>query len=178
LPPVQQGRELDSLDTAGNSETEKQPVEMSLHGAPRHVELGGDLGVVASLQQQVYDLLFARTEPNSLVLHPILPFFLSCLPHQAVTISISVASTLPFCDFSAFTNARLFSTESCGEAISSGERKRLLAKGRSVGLGSHTCRKNAAKRTYTTRSDSHTTLTFTHCSRMQWKWTRGQAGRS
>jgi len=73
LPPVQQGRELDSLDTAGNSETEKQPVEMSFHGTPCHVELGGYLGVVASLQQQVHDLLFARTEPNSLLLHPILP---------------------------------------------------------------------------------------------------------
>ena len=82
MPPVQQGRELDSLDTAGNSETEKQPVEMSFHGTPRHVELGGDLGVVASLQQQVYDLLFARTEPNSLLLHPILPLFEFCLTGQ------------------------------------------------------------------------------------------------
>jgi hypothetical protein len=82
LPPVQQGRELDSLDTAGNSETEKQPVEMSFHGTPCHVELSGDLGVVASLQQQVYDLLFARTEPNSLFLHPILPFCEFASPGQ------------------------------------------------------------------------------------------------
>jgi len=48
---------------------------MSFHGSPRHVELAGDFGVVASLQQQFNDLLFARTEPNSLLFHPILPFF-------------------------------------------------------------------------------------------------------
>jgi hypothetical protein len=54
---------------------------MSFHGSPCHVELAGDFGVVASLQEQVYDLLFARTEPNSLLFHPILPFFLD-LPHR------------------------------------------------------------------------------------------------
>lgn len=91
MPPVQQGRELDSLDTAGNSETEKQPVEMSFHGTPRHVELRGYLGVVASLQQQVDDLLFARTEPHSLLLHPILLFlsFSAPIRCRATTISIS-----------------------------------------------------------------------------------------
>jgi hypothetical protein len=74
LSPVQQGGEFDSLDTAGNSKTEKQPVEMSFHGSPRHVELAGYFGVVASLQQQLDDLLFAWTEPNGLLFHPILPF--------------------------------------------------------------------------------------------------------
>jgi len=52
---------------------------MSFYGSPRHVELAGDFGVVASLQQQFDDLLFAWTEPNSLLFHPILPFF--DLPH-------------------------------------------------------------------------------------------------
>jgi hypothetical protein len=46
---------------------------MSFHSTPGHFELAGDLGVVASLQQQIDDLLFARTEPNSLLLHLILP---------------------------------------------------------------------------------------------------------
>jgi hypothetical protein len=69
LPPVQQGSEFDSLDTAGNSESEKQPVEMSLHGSPRHVQLAGNFSIVATLQQQLDDLLFARTQPNSLLLH-------------------------------------------------------------------------------------------------------------
>jgi hypothetical protein len=69
LPPVQQGCEFDSLDTAGDSETQKQSVEMSLNSAPRHFELAGDLGVVTTLQKQFNDLLFARTEPNGLLLH-------------------------------------------------------------------------------------------------------------
>jgi len=48
---------------------------MSFHGSPRHVELARDFGVIASLQQQFDNLLFARTEPNSLLLHSSLPFF-------------------------------------------------------------------------------------------------------
>jgi hypothetical protein len=52
---------------------------MSFHSTPRHLQLGGYLGVVASLQKQLDDLLFARTEPNSLLLHLILP--LVKLPH-------------------------------------------------------------------------------------------------
>jgi hypothetical protein len=61
LPPVQKGCELHSLDTAGDSETEKQPVEMSLHGSARHLELARDLGIVTALQKQFDDLLFARS---------------------------------------------------------------------------------------------------------------------
>jgi hypothetical protein len=73
LPPVQQGREFDSLNTAVNSKTKKQPVEMGLYSSPRHLQLRSDLGVVATLQKQLYDLLFARTEPNGLLTHPRLP---------------------------------------------------------------------------------------------------------
>jgi hypothetical protein len=51
LPPVQQGREFYSLDTAGNAKTKKKPVEMGFHGSPSHVELSGDFGVVAALQK-------------------------------------------------------------------------------------------------------------------------------
>jgi hypothetical protein len=81
LPPVQQGREFHSLDTTGDSETEKQPVEMSLHGSPRHLELHCNFGVVTTLQQQFDDLLFARAQPNSLLLHPISPFFGMASPY-------------------------------------------------------------------------------------------------
>jgi len=42
---------------------------VSFHRAPGHFELAGYLGVVASLQKQLDDLLFARTEPNSLLFH-------------------------------------------------------------------------------------------------------------
>jgi len=51
LPPVQQGREFHSLDTARDSETKKKPIEMSFHGSPRHFQLTGNLGVVTTLQE-------------------------------------------------------------------------------------------------------------------------------
>jgi len=69
LPPVQQGREFHSLDTAGNSKAQKQSVEVGFHGPPRHFELAGDFGVVAPLQEQFDDLLLARTQSNGLLLH-------------------------------------------------------------------------------------------------------------
>jgi hypothetical protein len=69
LPPVQQGGEFDSLDASGDSETEKQPVEMSFHGAPGHFELAGNFRVVTALQQQLDNLLFAWTEPNDRLFH-------------------------------------------------------------------------------------------------------------
>jgi len=34
---------------------------MSLHGSARHLELIGDLGIVAALQKQFDDLLFPRS---------------------------------------------------------------------------------------------------------------------
>jgi hypothetical protein len=61
LPPVQQGCEFHSLDAVGDSEPEEQPIEMCLDGSPRHLELAGYLGVVAALQKQFNNLLFART---------------------------------------------------------------------------------------------------------------------
>jgi hypothetical protein len=61
LPPIEHGRELHSLDSAGDSEAEEQPVEMSLHGSARHLELAGNLGIVTALQKQFDDLLFARS---------------------------------------------------------------------------------------------------------------------
>jgi hypothetical protein len=42
---------------------------MSLYGTSSHMELAGDFGIVATLQQQVDNLLFARPQPNSRVLH-------------------------------------------------------------------------------------------------------------
>ena len=47
---------------------------MSFHGSPRHLELAGNLSVVTALQKQLDDLLFARSQPNSLFLHRIPPF--------------------------------------------------------------------------------------------------------
>jgi hypothetical protein len=61
LPPIEQGREFHSLDSTVDSEAKEQPVEMSLHGSSRHFELAGNLGVVAALQKQFDDLLFARS---------------------------------------------------------------------------------------------------------------------
>jgi hypothetical protein len=61
LPPVQKGREFHSLDSAGDSKTQEQPVEVSLHGSARHLQLAGDFGIVTALQKQFDDLLFARS---------------------------------------------------------------------------------------------------------------------
>jgi hypothetical protein len=66
LPPIQQGREFHSLDTIIDSETKKQPVEMSLYGAPCHLELAGNFGVVATLQKQLNNLLFPRAQTHFL----------------------------------------------------------------------------------------------------------------
>jgi hypothetical protein len=61
LPPIKQGCEFHSLDSAGDSEAEKQPVEMGFNGSARHFELAGNFRVVAALQKQFDDLLFARS---------------------------------------------------------------------------------------------------------------------
>ena len=42
---------------------------MRLHRAPGHLELSGNLRIVATLKQQLGDLLFARTQPNRALVH-------------------------------------------------------------------------------------------------------------
>jgi hypothetical protein len=42
---------------------------MRLHRAPGHFELGGNFRIVAALQQQLSNLLFARAQTNRLFLH-------------------------------------------------------------------------------------------------------------
>jgi len=42
---------------------------MGFHGSARHFELTSNLGVVTSLQKQLNNLLFARTQPNRLLPH-------------------------------------------------------------------------------------------------------------
>jgi hypothetical protein len=69
LPPVQKGCEFHSLDSTGDSEPQEQAVKVSLHGAPRHIELAGNFGVVTSLQKQLDNLLLSRTQPNGVLLH-------------------------------------------------------------------------------------------------------------
>jgi hypothetical protein len=64
LPPIKQGCKFHSLDSSRDSEAEEKPVEMSFHGAAGHLQLTGNLGVVTPLQQQLHDLLFARSKPN------------------------------------------------------------------------------------------------------------------
>jgi hypothetical protein len=73
LPPVQQGREFHSLDTAGDSKTKEQPVEMGFHRSSSHVELTSNFGIVTALQEQFDNLLFAWAEPNRLFHHQIPP---------------------------------------------------------------------------------------------------------
>jgi hypothetical protein len=42
---------------------------MSFHGSARHLELAGNLGVVAALQEQFNNLLFTWSQPNGLLRH-------------------------------------------------------------------------------------------------------------
>jgi hypothetical protein len=69
LAPVQEGCELDSLDSVGNSETLEQTVKMGLNRASRHLQFAGNLGIVAALQQEIGDLLLPRTQANGFLLH-------------------------------------------------------------------------------------------------------------
>ena len=88
---------------------------MSFHSTPCHIELGGNFGVIASLQEQVYDLLFARTEPNSLLFHPILPFFGFASPEEVRGLFLFlIASTLPTAELKHRLAAKVFSTGTCG----------------------------------------------------------------
>jgi hypothetical protein len=64
LPPIQEGGELHSFDTAGNSEAQKKTVEVRLHRAQGDVELLSDFLIAATLQQQLGNLLFPRREPD------------------------------------------------------------------------------------------------------------------
>jgi hypothetical protein len=79
---------------------------MRFHGSPRHMELAGDLGVVTTLQKQLDNLLFARTEPNSLLLHPTLQSFDMYAPvrlAQGVSISHSIRVAILRQEFEVFT---------------------------------------------------------------------------
>ena len=89
---------------------------MSLHGSPCHVELAGDFGIVTALQEQVDNLLFARPQPNSLVLH----YFPLCLilglpwpvEHHGVFPNF-IASTLPMRSAEANLPRRWLFTGTC-----------------------------------------------------------------
>jgi hypothetical protein len=50
LPPIQKSCEFDSLDTAGDSEAEKKPIEVGFNGPASHLELASDLIIVAALE--------------------------------------------------------------------------------------------------------------------------------
>lgn len=70
---------------------------MGFHGSPSHIELSGNLGVVATLQEQVDDLLFAGTQPNSLFLHFIhLVLGIARPGERGGAFHIVIASRLPF----------------------------------------------------------------------------------
>jgi hypothetical protein len=69
LPPIENGCKFDPLDTASNCKSQKKTIKVRFHGAPGHLELSRNLGIVATLQQQFGDLLFARTQPNGALVH-------------------------------------------------------------------------------------------------------------
>jgi hypothetical protein len=46
---------------------------MSFYSSASHLELFGNFGIIAALQKQFDDLLFARPKPNGLLAHHFLP---------------------------------------------------------------------------------------------------------
>jgi hypothetical protein len=69
LSPVEQCREFHPLNAALDTETEEEAVEMSFDGALGHVEVTSDLGVIASLQQEIDDLLFPGPDLAEVLIH-------------------------------------------------------------------------------------------------------------
>jgi hypothetical protein len=47
---------------------------VGFHGSARHLELAGNFGIVAALQEKFDDLLLAWSQPNRLLRHPRLLF--------------------------------------------------------------------------------------------------------
>jgi hypothetical protein len=71
---------------------------MRFHSPACHFQLARNFGVVTTLQEQFYDLLFARTQANWLFLHLIPPFLV--VPGiirggTAETFPELIASTMP-----------------------------------------------------------------------------------
>lgn len=69
MPPIQESCEFYPLDAAVNAKTQEKPIEVGFHRAASHLELSCDLVVVTALQQQLSDLLLARTQRNRILLH-------------------------------------------------------------------------------------------------------------
>jgi hypothetical protein len=57
-----------------NAKAQEQPVEVSLHRPPRHLQLLCDIRVVAALQEQLDNLLLPWGQTNRLLCHPTSPF--------------------------------------------------------------------------------------------------------
>jgi hypothetical protein len=73
LPPIKNGREFDSLDTASNCKAQEKTIKVCLDRASGHFELPRDLCVVTTLEQQFRNLLLARTQPNGTLFHSDFP---------------------------------------------------------------------------------------------------------
>jgi hypothetical protein len=69
LSPIEQSRELNPLDAALDSETQKQAVEVCFDCALGDIQVASDFRVVASLEQQIDDLPFPRSHLAELLFH-------------------------------------------------------------------------------------------------------------
>jgi len=70
MPPIQQGRKLDPLDSAHDPEPQIEPAEMSLHRARCDVEVFADLDVVTSQKKERNYIPLARSQLYGLALEP------------------------------------------------------------------------------------------------------------
>jgi len=78
LSPIKQSRELNPLDAALDSETQKQAVEMCLDGPLGYIQIASDFRVVAPLEKKINDLPFSRSYLNQLLFHA--PHLTEALP--------------------------------------------------------------------------------------------------
>jgi hypothetical protein len=62
---------------------------VSFHRSPRHFQFRRNFCVVAPLQKQFDNLLFARTKPNSLILHPTPPSLLALPPPNSSAVELT-----------------------------------------------------------------------------------------
>jgi hypothetical protein len=69
LSPIKQSRELYPLDATLDSKPQEQPVEMCFDRSLSNMEILSDFCVVASLQQQINDLLLAGPHFIELLIH-------------------------------------------------------------------------------------------------------------
>lgn len=73
MSPIEHSREFHSLDSAFDSKSDEEAVEISFDGALGNVEIASDFRVVASLEQKIDDLPLPGSHLAEIFVHVPLP---------------------------------------------------------------------------------------------------------